>query len=1288
MQLRDSYDGAGEPFEGDRTIIWRSLPENAVITKATVTLEPRMPPGQRSFVETLTLGVPSGAYGATVIAQSTAVELDFHARRRGISYSGIAKASRVAVDIGGGVYLAVGADGQIPAGNGPPFEVGAGVLPGIIATRLRFVGETTGEPSIENDARIVVATQPSNLALRFGNLPAFWSRPGDLAFAVSTPDIVGALTRALEKAHVVNGYYEIPLLLHSDTLGRVALTVEVDYLLSASLMPDGLSEVALSYDYASLPKPPAQAPKPNVPGPSTPSAASTTSTASADTQAGATRVLHAALPPGARIVSPDTLVQLRGAFSASRVVQGPIGPIAAPPPPLECSRTQTLAQPIVTATSVNLSGVDVFVVPGTGAAQLALDVRGDLNGKPSQTSLLARPLPFPVAPDAAAEGAWVNVPIAAGAQLQAGKRFWLVMQALDDARCKIGLAPSPAAAPSADPMQLLQRSADSGFSWRLAGPSMIMLFRLRTVLDRFTMPLSFLARAGDVMQSVSLAAYDPLGKVEAIIDRSEIAAALQSCIDEAAPHACWPAEQLRNGDFDQWTATGDVLGEVSRVILGHVSGDWISFVDTFSGKPFGSLDVGVEGGPRALAFAADGVVYGAGRAVGIVDPATLAMSTLHIEPPLDSDIVSLAADPAGRVFHVLCGDKLIDVAWSGTPQAGASAAMPVSAAGVVAAWRALVVSGSGARGFIADVGETPGILSIDFVTGITRRLANFDATSLALAGDRTLFAVDAARKRLATFDADTGVPGWSVGVLGDAAPRAVAAAGNAGRAGGTVAYVLGITPSGIQMIHAVDARGRIRHSVSLARAGLDIDSSAVMTVTPQGDRIYVATGPLAIAPAGDRLVVRSGAQLAAVAVGMRQPAAWTVTVGHTEPRVPETEVLLRDGAMSQVVAIKSDCPHELGVSASVPPGAMLAARGTADPGGDGIAELLWLSADGALLRRDVMTLPASTRFVTQRLRVQPPAASAQVEMRVGVTNGVAVFRSISLRTVASLVQDGAWATDGEASASEMDLSGGTVFRNPGVATQTFSQNIAWTGTEEGLLTVQGTARGADADHAPAVQLHFCHADGTDVASPLVIAVDANSMALRLARIAVPSGTATIAMQILMPPGAQFDARRIELIPLRSVDASCAFVAQAPGELHILAARVVYDVAPPAAPAPPPGGLAKPTPPGRAPGQRCGCGDSRVLENPSLVRALLPAPARRAGVDAARPRRAPIALTAVSGIGAARAKRLTAAGIASADALAAASPETVLDALSGSIGVTLELANTLVSNAKNATEANT
>ncbi len=90
------------------------------------------------------------------------------------------------------------------------------------------------------------------MTLRLGSKPPFWARPGELAAAETVPDFSTILNTFLQEAEVQGGYYEIPLTLHSDSLCRLDVTVEIEFVQKQAALPGGLSEAALTFDYSTL----------------------------------------------------------------------------------------------------------------------------------------------------------------------------------------------------------------------------------------------------------------------------------------------------------------------------------------------------------------------------------------------------------------------------------------------------------------------------------------------------------------------------------------------------------------------------------------------------------------------------------------------------------------------------------------------------------------------------------------------------------------------------------------------------------------------------------------------------------------------------------------------------------------------------------------------------------------------------------------------------------------------------------------------------------------------------
>ncbi|SED64763.1 Helix-hairpin-helix domain-containing protein [Rhizobiales bacterium GAS188] len=1246
MRLRDHYDGGSDSFEGERTIVWRSLPENAVVTRATLTIEPRSPPGGKDYVETLRFSAGGPRYGATIRhAGAGFVEIDFRARRTAIGFAGltITAQSTLAVDIGGGVYLAVGADGTIPAAPGSNYGLIGGSLPGITALRLRL-GQHASSTDDLSTTTIDLASMPSNLTLRFGKLSPFWSKTGELAVATTTPDITSAVQRALADATVVNGFYAIPLVVHSDRLGRIAVTFDVEYLGSAPLIAPGLREVVLPYDYASL---------------------STTDP----------KALQAMLPAGAAVRSPQTSLQIRGAFDAARVAYGPTG-ATNESATAHCSATETLAQPIAPTSDINVSAVDLFVAADGPAARLALDLRADSDGKPSVTSLLAKAVPFDLAGNASAQRRWTSVPIAPAARLTSKQRYWVIIQALDGA-ASLGVDSAP------DPARLVQRSTDAGFSWRLTGLASPLLLRLRTVPDRFHMPIDFAAGTGAQQQRVSLSAYDALGKVDAVIDRPEIASAVQSYVEQSTPAPCQPMDLLQNPDFSQWTTVGTAFGRVLPISL---SATTLQVVDTFRDAVVASHGLHMAA-PQALTFSADGAtLYVAGSSsVFPVDATTFALGQQlsALNGVSFGDAVALACDSVGRMLYVLGSQALVAVDLTTNTSR-------IALAGLVDG-RALALTRDGRSAYVAGRDATgAAIFALDLTTGTTSHRIPIEAPDLTLTPDGTMIvAIDGANGRLASFDAATGGPGWAASLPQLLLARAVIAPAN-----GNSVYVVAAPPGNPTDLSLLtfDSRGRIGPTPAIALGSFS-GRQIALAVKPQGDRLYAAMTPFALAPAGDRLVAVGvsatvEAIIAAAAIGARQPTAWTLTAGsvvsvETSDDPPRLEAFLSAGSLSQVVAVAPGCSYDLAVETLVTHPLRTPMQTI-----EAVAEVFWLDSSGTLLRGDSLALPNSTLFVRQQKRLTPPPASAQAEIRVRVADGICLLRATSLKMSDSVLQDDAWRPDPAAPSLIVitKTASATTYRNTGIATAALVQNVTLNVNTTYLLDFSGSAIAGAANASPDLELSYQNASGAAIGTPSRIAVDPIGFSSRSARLTAPPSSTAAQLRIVLPAASALVAERLQLLPQPAVAVPCTFIAQSSGELHVSRAQIVYDWAPAAPPLPPKGGLSAPTPPDRRPGDPacppCPCEASAEAVGAAPV--PVPAPLTGAVVPVVVPV-VPVVLevplTSIQGIGAARAERLVAAGIRTVRDLATATPARIIAAFTGTVAATPALASTLIERAK-------
>jgi hypothetical protein len=228
-----------------------------------------------------------------------------------------------------------------------------------------------------------------------------------------------------------------------------------------------------------------------------------------------------------------------------------------------------------------------------------------------------------------------------------------------------------------------------------------------------------------------------------------------------------------------------------------------------------------------------------------------------------------------------------------------------------------------------------------------------------------------------------------------------------------------------------------------------------------------------------------------------------------------------------------------------------------------------------------------------------------------------------------------------------------------------------------------------------------------IGSSAEVVLEPRAFEQQSAELLPPPGAASASARILLPAGSALRVAQVALTARPTATVSCGFIAQAPGELHVSEASIVYDIVSGPAPAPPAAGLVAPTPPGATPG--AGGSDCCRAASASGTLASTPRPfpqnlrIERRPAQAGPPVRQgaamwreaavwPTALVRdtppagaptlgdVPGLGVARIRRLNAAGIATVADLASATPEQVNAALAGPAS-TLVLAASLVEGAR-------
>ena len=522
MKLSTVYEGSGDPFEGDYTIWLRGLPLGARATRATVKLIPALSTGTTSFLETFVFNgstpdqndLNADDWGITKTAPSSFIEVDFHARRTLALVTGTGGGATLQVNLGG-AYFPVADDGTFTPGTQWPITLSADTsapLPGLTVNKFKL-SQATGDINNLTITKVTIRSVPTNLTVKLGQTPPFWVRVGELATAETSPDFADVLNSFLLTASKENGYYQIPIVIHSDTLARLDIELNIDYVLEQAVLPPHLPEVTFPYNFSTLP--------------------------GLDE-----KLTTVALPRQALPVTGRSTAQIRGEFLPTRVRKGNIGeepqifPVRVAP---DCS----LAQAFQSEMEIALTGIDIPLAnTQTGLAGMNITLQADADGKPFGDVLLhadvrvEKPLP--------GQSSWGSATLSSPFRILRGERYWLVLQSL------VGEAYWNAIAGSLE-IPTLQSSRDGGLSWRAAtaagAPAMLSaLFRLRDQPDRFSIPVQLQIGKGPSAVRRRLDEYAPLGRIEFNFDFAEKLAEHLSKPELDSP--CGTGELLVNSNFD------------------------------------------------------------------------------------------------------------------------------------------------------------------------------------------------------------------------------------------------------------------------------------------------------------------------------------------------------------------------------------------------------------------------------------------------------------------------------------------------------------------------------------------------------------------------------------------------------------------------------------------------------------------------------------------------------------------------------------------------------------------
>ena len=1292
MQRSEQFDGGAAPFEGERTIIVRSIPEGAQLSSAVLTLTPVAAPGAPLFEESITFTGATGTLGATQSRNdATSVhwsEIDFHQRRTVTRFAGSGLfQAEVQVDLGG-LYVQLNDVGAPKAPGDPVLKLGAdGAVPGLAAPKFKLTHNAAVAVS-----QVTLRSAPSNVVIRSGAEPAFFSRAGELVSPVTTPDLSTALQAALAKADVAGGFYQLPITIHSDTLCRLDVELTVEFTVAAPALPGGLTETTLTYDFSGAPPTPA---------------------------------MTLAVPAGSHVVPTAARARALGAFQASRVGYGPIGPVA-PAAALTLTANQSLAVPITVPADLDVTAVDLLLAATTPTARLQLDVVADTDGKPWNQPLLPRPVEVGIDKGDDDAQHWTSAALPATFTFTAETRYWLTLQV------ESGEATWSVVAATASPA--IQQSHDGGLSWRAASApgvaSADALLRLRTVPESFTMPIEL--QVGDTR--VSLERFAPLGRVEIDLNAPEIIDGINAAVSGAADAQCPTGEHIRNGDFSSWTRTADQPTGSQSLDAGFLTRR-IAIASDCTAVVAGGADsgsVGLNGEPTVLVQLA---------AVDEFTDRVYGQST-----PLSAGRVlsGLAGDPGGRyVYALLDGDTVmtLDIG-SGLSTFAALADDGANAIVTSADGRTLYVAGSSAAAVVA--------LAADAVraggTGLSGAQIALDRPPVDLVATpdgSTLWVLGDDDGRVAVTRIDTArlaVSGSPIPLDQGATRLAVSADGlvvAAVHPGSSTLSIVDMATGSVRRLDvsennddaqpaavAISADGHYAF-VPLANRGIvslvDLTQAAVLrrievgpapsdcAITRDGERVYVADA------------TGSDTTFTALTIGALLPEDWIVTAGTVRPWcVAPTGRVVVVGArpqraletptatagLSQVAAASGGCRYEL------------TCLGLASDDGATV-ELHWRSAGCAESRVDTVPItPDVPRLVSRlatvptllphRLLVDAPPDATQVELRVQAPAGlVAVVDSVSLHATTSVlpngdlslfgnVLDGWLVTPPAAAGFNATVAGGElVLRNGAGVPVTVAQQATVVAGQTYQLTVDATAPTG----SPSVDVAWLAA-GAPIGSPASVPVTADGSRPLLTSVTAPTSAGTAEVRLVLPAATELHLNRVALDAVVITQMPVTFVAESPGELTLTNWQVAYDAdQTPRVPAPPPGGLCRPGRPEPVPGEAsddccycatcqseqpmtdpqpaattagtpgtvltcANCGSSVTLpgviigagpgSGPVVV---TPAPGTDVGA-VMRPRPVPVRpvpLVAVKGIGRARARALNALGIVGVADLAATAP---------------------------------
>lgn len=1260
MFLHDRYDGRGDPFEGDRELCLRRIPAGARIVSARVVVEPlRGEVANEPFAETLCFddATGTGDWGATkttVEGQPGWVEVDFHRRRTlaGVAGSQL-EGSTLQVDMGGS-WVEINSKGAFLAPNTDDvFSLGGDnvPLPGLTVLRFKLTQGTkvnnesdpsAGESEAPDITAVTVRSTPSNVSLGLGGLSPFWIHPGEHGRRQTTPDFGQVLQAFLTAAKVEDGFYTVPLVAHSDTIARLALTFELEVQLEQAVLPEGLTDLGLLFDYGGIAK--------------------------ADDG-----VLELNLPPGARIV--ESSGRAMGAFAETRVVHGPIGRVASTET-VAISASFVQAQPIVLDHATSASAVDLLLAAVSSKVRLQLDLRNDADGKPGHESLLSAPVELGLARATAGRPTWTSHKLPEEVELaDGGAIFWLVLQSLEgEAGWIVERAETPAPA--------LQNSPDT-VAWRQTlrpsnGDPATALFRLRRRPERFEMPIELQVGEGDSAQRLGLERFAAQSRVDLALDLPELAGSVNdhlAKVSTTTTPAIPDSEHLANGDFEQWIQEGDGLGEPRlikldegqqpRVVRVSPDGRWAYILSTGSNKAvlqaidlqaidlYSSAPPGdvwqveySKDDPLSLALGADG-----SRAYAVVGTVIHEVQIPGGEAGMSFDIAAfiasffnnettkskIASVDVGRFLDIQSaalslGDRRLYIGINNKTEVADLHLKNLPKFLVVLGFDTMLLRDPQLEEDRGSSGPSVFFCSLHH---------HHRALSISPGGDRLhLLLGDDGQGRSAVYSLDE--PAFAKWVSRDS--RIWVGQDCTAMAlfqGGSKAVVTdrGVNGNGEHSVHIVDMEslevvasvpvlGGVPRAVAVepdgrrafvATEGANGEGGALLVIDLAQDEepravplVLTGTPPdfldVAVSPLGDRVVALSKGpsngtgQVHILPIGESLPEEWQPTgrvwplVRHDDPRLHRIAAFAGDDGSSVATSLSQVVPVVPGIAYE------LTFYATASESG-AVAELLWLNDGQGMVA--VASLPfqvgaaidswiENAPLLPHRLRTPSPTTATQVQVRFTVPGGQVLLDRVSLRATGeslanttlqpstSKVPEGWSLVPDDATGlrvEPLERDGGVKLTNEGIESVTLAQTLGVEGGRPFELLVQGHNTAQGDGVVPGrVEVRWLAADGAVAGTPTVFELTPGGLDQQTASGRVPAEAVRAEVALELRAGAELELGGVSLHFPETVRVPISVLSQAPGELAVSDWRVVYDVPEVPPPPAPATGLHPPLPP--------------------------------------------------------------------------------------------------------------